>query len=233
MNTLGIVMAKSQSLRAPNKNIADICGKPMLAYAIESIKASGLCSHVVVSVNSVEYGDIGVEHGADDYVLRDSWSDAFAQFSVTADEARKQYENRTGIRFDEVVVSGANVMFLRPSWLRAAAMLMRNFAYNRMPIDVVGMEPYNWNVNVCRVKHGMITQSNFYVLKHVGLLMEMDYPHELELAREVMENIKNNSIQYPLQETVHEDMLANRQQIKIRMAGLTLLSDLHNDGIRL
>lgn len=226
MSTLGIVMAKSGSTRTPNKNIADICGKPTMAYAIEALITSQVCRDVIVSTDSKEYGEMSLEHGATQYVLRDEWSDKFSEFSVTADDARRKYQIETGIQWKEIVVCGANVMFLRPSWLRAATKLLREFTHNNMPIDVVGMEPYHWNVNVCRVQNGIMTHPNFYVFKHIGILMEMDWPHELDLARQIQAQILGGALNYSLDETVHDDLLINREKAANRMRGLAVYEGL-------
>lgn len=228
MSTLGIVMAKSGSTRTPNKNIADICGSPALAYPIQALRASGVCDKIIVSTDSESYATVALAQGADDAVIRDAWSDKFAEFSVTADEARKKYEWKTGSTFDEIVVSGANVMFLRPSWIRAATTILREFVYNFMPIDVVGMEPYHWNVNVCRVRQGIMRQSTFFVFKHIGVLMEMDWPHELRLAQQIQAGIRNGTIDYPFDESVHDELLVNREQAANRMRGLMLRSQLND-----
>ena len=226
MSALGIVMAKSGSKRTPNKNIADIAGRPTMSYPIEALRVSGVCQKVIVSTDSEEYGEIALTCGADSFVLRDTWTDKFAEFSVTANAAAKRYQENTDYHFTHLVVCGANVMFLRPSWVRAASTLLNEFVYNQMPIDVVGMEPYHWNVNVCRIRKGIMTHSNFFVFKHVGILMEMDWGHELELARQIMTSIQEGTINYPIDETVHDEFLANREQAVNRMRGLTLLSDL-------
>ena len=139
MRTLGIIMAKSGSTRTPHKNIADICGRPTLSYAVEALRTSGVCDEIIVSTDSESYGEIALAEGADDYVMRNAWTDNFTEFSVTADDARRTFQERTGTTYDEIVVSGGNVMFLRPSWIRAAAVILREFTYNLMPIDVVGM----------------------------------------------------------------------------------------------
>ena len=154
------------------------------------------------------------------------WTDKFAHFSISANAAAKRYQEDTNYSFTQIVVCGANVMFLRPSWIRAASIIQNEFAYNQMPIDVVGMEPYNWNVNLCRFRKGIMTQSNFFVLKHVGILMEMDWPHELELARQIQRCIIDGVIDYPIQETIHDGLIANRASQPNRMMGLTLLSEL-------
>lgn len=227
MNTLGIVAAKKDSIRAPNKNIADICGIPLMAYIIRALKASGGCDVIVLSTDSHEYGDIALKHGADDYYIRDEsyniYSD-YIEFARIADEARNKAEHKVKEEFNEVVLCGGNVIFLRPSWIRAALTLTRDYIYNNMPIDIVGMESYHWNVNVCRVKRdaGIMTTANVFVFKHIGMLMEMDWPHELELARQIQGEIQNGRIDYPLEESVHDDLLENREQAANRMKGLEL-----------
>lgn len=230
MKTLGIIMAKSESRRAPNKNIADICGRPALAYPIEALQHSGVCDTVVVSTDSGEYGRIAVDNGADDYFMRATEFDKFAQMSITANHAICQASERFAADFEEAIVCGANMMFIRPSWLRTAVALMRNFVYNEMPIDVVGLEPYHWGLNVCRVKDGIMTQPVFYVLKHVGLLMEIDWLHEIELAKQIQRGINGGFIDYPLHETIHEDILADRTKSPNRMGELMPKSELLNSG---
>ena len=226
MQTLGIIMAKSGSQRAPNKNIADICGKPLMSYAIDALKDSGVCDRIIVSTDSYDYGKIGVESGADEYVLREPWSDKYSQMSVTADEARSKYERVAGEKYDNLVVCGANIIFLRPSWLRAAMDIMLKYAYKSMPIDVVGMEPYHWGVNVCRVWRGIMRAPHFYVFKHYGMLLEIDWPHELELARQLASANRNGAIEYPDNETIHEDVIAKREQVTNRMGELVPLEEL-------
>lgn len=226
MNTLGIVMAKSESKRCPHKNIADICGRPALAYPIEALKRSGICDRVVVSTDSAEYGEVAVEYGADEYLMRTPVTDRYTQMSITAEDALHQARNKFREDFEEVVVCGANMMFVRGSWLRTAVVLLQDFVYNEMPIDVVGLEPYHWGLNVCRVKTGIMTQPAFYVLKHVGLLMEMDWPHEVELARQIQRGIEDGVIDYPPEETVHEDILEDWKSSPNRMGELRLKSEL-------
>lgn len=229
MKILGIVMAKSGSTRTPNKNIADISGRPSLSYPIEALRTSGICNPIIVSTDSEQYADIALRNGADGVTMRTPLLDRYAEFSVSADDARQQWEMKTGDEYDAMIVSGGNVLFLRPSWVRAAAALMTDFVYNLMPIDVVGMEPVSWGVNLCRVRRGIMTQSNFFVFKHYGLLVEVDYPHELKLARDIRISIDKGVIEYPLDENIHEDILAGREKSPNRMRGLMLKSQLYGN----
>jgi pseudaminic acid cytidylyltransferase len=62
---LAVIPARGGSKRIPRKNIKPFCGKPMLAYAIEAAKSSGLFSHIVVSTDDAEIADIANQYGAE------------------------------------------------------------------------------------------------------------------------------------------------------------------------
>ena len=236
VNALGVILAKSGSVRAPNKNIADIEGHPTMFYPIQALRTSGICDKIIVSTDSECYGEIALECGADSFLMRDAATTKFSEkpgwFAVTANTAANEYQEITGHRFSEVVVCGANVMFLRPSWLRAACTLLYKFLYNETPIDVVGMEPYHWNVNVCRFRKGIALNPQFFVLKHIGILMEMDWPHEIELARQIQKCIRKGTVHYPLSEDVHDEILANIELAPARMRGLSVFEESEKNDVR-
>ena len=48
-NNVAVITARGGSKRIPRKNIKDFMGKPMIAYAIETAKKSGLFSEIMVS----------------------------------------------------------------------------------------------------------------------------------------------------------------------------------------
>ena len=60
-----IIPARGGSKRIPRKNIKDFCGKPMIAYAIEAAKQSGLFEHVIVSTDDEEIAEIAQKCGAE------------------------------------------------------------------------------------------------------------------------------------------------------------------------
>jgi len=55
---IAIIPARGGSKRIPRKNIKSFCGKPMIAWAIETAKASGLFDHVLVSTDDAEVTEI-------------------------------------------------------------------------------------------------------------------------------------------------------------------------------
>jgi pseudaminic acid cytidylyltransferase len=67
---IAVIPARGGSKRIPRKNIKLFAGKPMIAYAIEAAKKSGLFDHVVVSTDDSEIVKIALEWGAEVPFLR-------------------------------------------------------------------------------------------------------------------------------------------------------------------
>jgi N-acylneuraminate cytidylyltransferase len=64
MKPIAIIPARGGSKRLPRKNIAPVCGRPMLAWPVEAALASGLFSEVIVSTEDAEIAAIAQEAGA-------------------------------------------------------------------------------------------------------------------------------------------------------------------------
>ncbi len=56
MKRLAVIPARSGSKGLKDKNIIDVCGKPLIAYTIEAARESGLFDQIIVSTDSGEYG---------------------------------------------------------------------------------------------------------------------------------------------------------------------------------
>lgn len=65
MKRVAFITARSGSKGLPDKNIIDLCGKPLMAYSIEAAKESNMFDRVIVSTDSEKYGEIAVEYGAE------------------------------------------------------------------------------------------------------------------------------------------------------------------------
>lgn len=67
---LALIPARSGSKGVPDKNIRQLCGKPLMAYAIEAALATGVMDAVVVSTDSERYAEVARQHGAQVPFLR-------------------------------------------------------------------------------------------------------------------------------------------------------------------
>lgn len=65
MKRIAIIPARSGSKGLKDKNIIDLCGKPLIAYSIEAALESGLFDHVIVSTDSEHYAEIAQHYGAE------------------------------------------------------------------------------------------------------------------------------------------------------------------------
>lgn len=62
---IAIIPARGGSKRIPRKNINSFCGRPMIAWAIDLAKSSGLFEHVIVSTEDSEIANVSRDWGAE------------------------------------------------------------------------------------------------------------------------------------------------------------------------
>ncbi len=70
MKNIAIIPARSGSKGLKDKNIKELCGKPLMAYSIEAALESGVFDEVMVSTDSENYAEIARECGAQVPFLR-------------------------------------------------------------------------------------------------------------------------------------------------------------------
>lgn len=86
MKKIAIITARSGSKGLKNKNILELCGKPMMNYSIEAALKANCFDRVILSTDSEEYGKIGIEAGAEVIYRGDDVSnDRATTFMVLAD----------------------------------------------------------------------------------------------------------------------------------------------------
>ena len=64
------ICARGGSKGIKNKNIKELCGKPLIAYSIEQARACGLFEHVVLSTDSDEIASVAIKYGAEVFFKR-------------------------------------------------------------------------------------------------------------------------------------------------------------------
>ncbi|MBR5116390.1 MAG: acylneuraminate cytidylyltransferase family protein [Lachnospiraceae bacterium] len=117
---LGIVIARSGSKGLPDKNIKDLCGKPLMAYSILAAKDSGCFTKTMVSTDSRVYAGIAESYGAEVPFLRsDSTASDHADKWEVVREVLDRYAER-GEHFDDVCVLQPTSPFRRPEDIQNA-----------------------------------------------------------------------------------------------------------------
>lgn len=72
MRNIAIIPARSGSKGVKDKNIRNLCGKPLMAYTIEAALKSGEFDEIMVSTDSEKYAEIAKKYGASVPFLRSS-----------------------------------------------------------------------------------------------------------------------------------------------------------------
>jgi pseudaminic acid cytidylyltransferase len=121
---IAVIPARGGSKRIPRKNIKLFAGKPMIAYAIEAAKVSGLFEHILVSTDDHEISAIAQKLGAEVPFERPSeLADDYAPtvpviaHAITASEA-------LGWKIDKVCCIYPCVPFIQANDLKAALRLL-------------------------------------------------------------------------------------------------------------
>lgn len=65
MKTLGLIPARGGSKGIPGKNLAMVCGRPLLAYTVDAALGSRLLTRVILSTDSEEIARVGRSLGVD------------------------------------------------------------------------------------------------------------------------------------------------------------------------
>lgn len=60
---LAIIPARGGSKGLPKKNIRELCGKPLIGYAIEALRHSVYDIEIIISTDSKEIADVGERYG--------------------------------------------------------------------------------------------------------------------------------------------------------------------------
>lgn len=98
---IAIIPARSGSKGLIDKNIKDLCGKPLIAYTIEAAIESKIFDYIMVSTDSLEYAQISKDCGANVPFLRskNNSSDIANSWSVVEEVLNKLDE-----KFDIVIL---------------------------------------------------------------------------------------------------------------------------------
>jgi len=102
---LAVIPARGGSKGVPRKNIRLLCGKPLLAHAIECGRACPEVDHVIVSTEDTEIADIARDYGADVPFMRPApLAEDTAPMLPVLQHAVEQAEVRYGQRLELLVL---------------------------------------------------------------------------------------------------------------------------------
>lgn len=169
MRKIAIIPARSGSKGLKDKNIKELCGKPLMAYSIEAATKSELFDCVHVSTDSTEYAEIAKKYGADVPFLRDKEyaTDTASTWDTVRNVLRKYSE--LGKEFDMVTV-------LQPtSPLRTSKDICNAYRLfcDKAALSVVSVCEVEHSPVLCNVLGEDLSLNNFVDLNNVKRRQDM------------------------------------------------------------
>jgi CMP-N-acetylneuraminic acid synthetase len=169
LTVVALVPARSGSERVPGKNVRPLAGHPLLAYAIETARQSGVFERVVVSTDSEETADIARWYGAEvpflrppDYATATSPDIEWLSFTL----------ERLPETYDLFAIVRATNPFRGPDAARRGLeqLLATREADSLRAVELVKQHPGKMWVldDVGRTMHPLLDQSHLDVAWHAG-----------------------------------------------------------------
>lgn len=153
-NILLTIAARGGSKGVKNKNIRNLCGKPLIAHTILQAKRWGRANKIICSTDSPQIAAIAKKHGAQvPFLLPKELATSTAGKIEVLKHALKTVEKQTGQRFNILVdldataplrkisdIEGAFRLFLkkRPKSVFSVAPSRRNPYFNMLEVNSKG-----------------------------------------------------------------------------------------------
>ncbi len=103
MKILAIIPARGGSKGIPQKNIKDLCGKPLIAYSIEAALQAKSVDRVIVSTDDQEIAEVSRQYGAEVIQRPDDISGDFASSEAALLHVLEELDQEEGCRPDLLV----------------------------------------------------------------------------------------------------------------------------------
>ncbi len=121
MRSVAVIPARGGSKRIPGKNAKGFHGRPLIAYAIETVLESGIVDRVVVSTDDDNIANVAIASGAEVPFRRpDKLSDDYAGTGAVVRHAIETLEAQTSLQFDYVALVYPAAVFITPDDLLSA-----------------------------------------------------------------------------------------------------------------
>lgn len=153
MSIVAIITARGGSKRIPKKNIKYFMGKPMLAYAIEAAKDSGIFDEIMISTDSEEIADVARKYGAEIPFMRsERTSNDFATTYDVLEEVIAEYRKNSK-KFDAVCCIYPCVPFLTSKTLKESYSKFLEGDFDALQPVCTYPAPIEWAM---RLKNGQL-----------------------------------------------------------------------------
>jgi N-acylneuraminate cytidylyltransferase len=166
---IAFVPARSGSERVPGKNVRPLAGHPLIAYAIETARQSGVFERIVLSTDSEAIADVGRAYGADVPFLRPA---EYATSTSPDIEWLRYTVERLDERYDLFAIVRATNPFRGPAAIRRGyeQLLATPEADSVRAVELVKQHPGKmWVIeDDGRTMRPILDQSHLDVAWHAG-----------------------------------------------------------------
>lgn len=169
MSNIAIIPARSGSKGIKDKNIREVCGKPLLAHSIECALHSKQFDMVFVSTDSEQYAEIATQYGANASFLR---SAANARDTSNSWDAVRE----AILHFEEQGFYYDNIMLLQPtSPLRTVSDIRNSFEllYEKDANAIISVAEVEHSPIWCNTLGQDLRMDAFWQNQYVGLPRQM------------------------------------------------------------
>jgi len=142
---LAVIPARGGSKRLPDKNIREFCGKPMIAYVLETARASRLFETIHVSTDSARIAQVATVLGfPPDFPRPPELAQDATPIVPVLRYVLKEYQRR-GRNFDQVCLLYACAPLVEPDDLRAANHMYEELGGDKVVLSVAPFAvPIEW-----------------------------------------------------------------------------------------
>jgi len=136
MHSIAIIPARGGSKRIPNKNIKPFCGKPIIAYSIETAIKSDCFDEIMVSTDDEEIAQLATSYNASVPFLRNpANSDDYVGMMDVVVEVIQRYKKDLSLHFDYACCLLATAPFVTEKLIQNAySVLINDKATSAFPI---------------------------------------------------------------------------------------------------
>ena len=124
MKLLGVITARGGSKGIPGKNIRPLAGTPLLAYTIESARASGVLDRLILSTEDAAIAAVAREYGCEVPFMRPAELAADETPHLPVMQHAVEWLGARGYRPDAVVILQPTSPLRRPEDIRGAAAIL-------------------------------------------------------------------------------------------------------------
>lgn len=165
---IAVIPARGGSKRIPRKNIKLFNGIPVIGYAIETAKKSGIFDEIVVSTDDSEISEIALSFGASVPWIRaeNLSSDHATTISVIGDAARKLKKDFKNLQ--QICCIYSTVPLLEPHFIRDG-------------LDLLETNNWNYVISAMRVQHA---PERYFSLTEGGSVQLHRPEHELNRSQD-------------------------------------------------